>query len=66
MNDVIGILGAALMGFSSMAGSYELLIVGRLVIGYNCGQWRTLRQPWPRPDPDPRTAPLRRLQLQSV
>ena len=40
MNDVIGILGAALMGFSSMAESYELLIVGRLVIGYNCGESR--------------------------
>ncbi|KAF0296742.1 Glucose transporter type 1 [Amphibalanus amphitrite] len=37
MNDVIGIVGAAFMGFSSMADSYELLIVGRLVIGYNCG-----------------------------
>ena len=38
-NNVVAFAGAALMGFSKMAGSYEMLIVGRLVIGINCGRY---------------------------
>lgn len=37
LNDATGILGAALMGFSKAAHSYEMLIIGRLIIGFNCG-----------------------------
>ena len=41
-NNVVAFAGAALMGFSKMAGSYEMLIVGRLVIGINCGRYMTV------------------------
>ncbi|XP_012255629.2 glucose transporter type 1-like isoform X2 [Athalia rosae] len=37
LNNALGILGACLMGFSQMAQSYEMLLIGRLVIGINCG-----------------------------
>lgn len=37
-NDFVGLVGAALMGLSHMATSFEMLIIGRLVIGYNCGK----------------------------
>ncbi|XP_063965728.1 solute carrier family 2, facilitated glucose transporter member 1-like [Lytechinus pictus] len=36
-NNLIAFVGAALMGFSQMAASYEMLIIGRLIIGINCG-----------------------------
>ncbi|XP_030842993.1 solute carrier family 2, facilitated glucose transporter member 1 [Strongylocentrotus purpuratus] len=36
-NNLIAFVGAALMGFSKMANSYEMLIIGRLIIGINCG-----------------------------
>jgi len=36
-NDVVGVVGAALMGFSKLSSSFEMLIIGRLVIGFNCG-----------------------------
>ena len=39
LNNLIGIGGAVLMGFSNISGSYEMLILGRLVIGVNCGEW---------------------------
>lgn len=37
LNNVTGIVGAALMAFSKAAQSYEMLIIGRLIIGFNCG-----------------------------
>ena len=38
INNIIGILGAASMGFAQFAESYELLIMGRFLIGINCGK----------------------------
>ncbi|PIK61035.1 putative solute carrier family 2, facilitated glucose transporter member 1 [Apostichopus japonicus] len=37
LNNVLAVLAAILMGFSKLANSYEMLIIGRLVIGVNCG-----------------------------
>ncbi|GBN30448.1 Glucose transporter type 1 [Araneus ventricosus] len=37
LNNIMGVAGAALMTFSKACGSYEMLILGRLVIGFNCG-----------------------------
>ncbi|XP_037079932.1 glucose transporter type 1-like isoform X2 [Pollicipes pollicipes] len=37
LNDLVGIVGAGLMGLSHLSSSFEMLIIGRLVIGYNCG-----------------------------
>ena len=37
MNNLTGIVGAGLMGFSKSFSSYEMLIIGRLIIGFNCG-----------------------------
>ena len=37
-NNIIGILGAAAMGFAKFSESYELLILGRFLIGVNCGE----------------------------
>ena len=36
-NTAFGILAAILMFFSKMAGSYEMIIIGRFFIGVNCG-----------------------------
>ncbi|XP_071476557.1 solute carrier family 2, facilitated glucose transporter member 3-like [Diadema antillarum] len=36
-NNIVAFAGAALLGFAKMASSYEMLIVGRLIIGLNCG-----------------------------
>ncbi|OQR75036.1 solute carrier family 2 [Tropilaelaps mercedesae] len=36
-NNVLGITGGLLMGLAKPCGSFELLIFGRLVIGFNCG-----------------------------
>ncbi|XP_030020240.2 glucose transporter type 1 isoform X2 [Manduca sexta] len=36
-NAAFGVLGAVLMGFSKMASSVEMLIIGRFLIGINCG-----------------------------
>ena len=38
INNIVGILGAAAMGFAKFAESYELLIMGRFLIGVNCGE----------------------------
>ena len=38
LNNIVGILGATAMGFSQLAESYELLIMGRYLIGVNCGK----------------------------
>ncbi|EEB19241.1 glucose transporter, putative [Pediculus humanus corporis] len=37
LNNVLGIGGACLMGFTKFASSYELLFIGRFIIGVNCG-----------------------------
>ncbi|XP_022243647.1 glucose transporter type 1-like isoform X2 [Limulus polyphemus] len=37
VNNIMGILGGALMGFSKLSHSIEMLIFGRLFIGFNCG-----------------------------
>ncbi|KAJ0064913.1 hypothetical protein NL108_017528, partial [Boleophthalmus pectinirostris] len=36
-SNVLALLSAALMGFSQLAGSFEMLIVGRFVVGVFCG-----------------------------
>nr|AHF27422.1 putative sugar transporter 16 [Phaedon cochleariae] len=37
LNNVLGISGACLMWCTKMANSYEMLFVGRFIIGVNCG-----------------------------
>ncbi|XP_044000904.1 glucose transporter type 1 isoform X4 [Aphidius gifuensis] len=37
LNNVLGIVGACLMGFTKVAKSYEILFLGRFIIGINCG-----------------------------
>ncbi|XP_028982147.1 glucose transporter type 1 isoform X4 [Diachasma alloeum] len=37
LNNMLGIVGACLMGFTKVAHSYEMLFLGRFVIGINCG-----------------------------
>jgi MFS transporter, SP family, solute carrier family 2 (facilitated glucose transporter), member 1 len=37
-NNILGIIGGLLMGLSKPAKSYEMIIVGRFVIGLNCGK----------------------------
>ncbi|XP_063703005.1 glucose transporter type 1 isoform X2 [Culicoides brevitarsis] len=37
LNNVLGITGACLMGFTKMFHSYEMLFLGRFIIGVNCG-----------------------------
>ncbi|XP_034254156.1 glucose transporter type 1 isoform X6 [Thrips palmi] len=37
LNNVMGVGGACLMGFAKLAHSYELLFLGRFLIGVNCG-----------------------------
>lgn len=37
LNNIVGIAGAILMTFSKACGSFEMLILGRLAIGFNCG-----------------------------
>ncbi|MED6246761.1 hypothetical protein ATANTOWER_023095 [Ataeniobius toweri] len=41
-NNVISLAAALLMGLSSSAGSFELLIIGRLLIGINAGKYNIL------------------------
>ena len=38
LNNVVGITGALAMGSSKGFESYELLIMGRYLIGVNCGK----------------------------
>ena len=38
INNVVGIIAATAMVFSKYVTSYELLIVGRYLIGVNCGK----------------------------
>lgn len=35
--NVLAFLGAGLMGLSSLGRSYEMIIIGRLIIGLFCG-----------------------------
>ncbi|XP_054274485.1 glucose transporter type 1-like isoform X12 [Macrosteles quadrilineatus] len=37
LNNILGICGACMMGFTKIMHSYELLFLGRFVIGVNCG-----------------------------
>ncbi|GLV43811.1 Glucose transporter 1 [Carabus blaptoides fortunei] len=37
LNNILGIGGACLMGFTKIANSYEMLFFGRFIIGVNCG-----------------------------
>ncbi|XP_020707886.1 glucose transporter type 1 isoform X5 [Athalia rosae] len=37
LNNVLGIVGACLMGCTKIAHSYEILFLGRFIIGVNCG-----------------------------
>nr|NP_728558.5 glucose transporter 1, isoform S [Drosophila melanogaster]AAN11454.5 glucose transporter 1, isoform S [Drosophila melanogaster] len=37
LNNVLGIAGACLMGFTKVSHSYEMLFLGRFIIGVNCG-----------------------------
>lgn len=37
LNNVLGITGACLMGSTKMFHSYEMLFLGRFIIGVNCG-----------------------------
>lgn len=39
LNNVLGISGACLMGFTKVSHSYEMLFLGRFIIGVNCGKW---------------------------
>lgn len=38
LNNVFGIVGACLMGFTKISHSYEILFLGRFIIGLNCGK----------------------------
>ncbi|KAK7443983.1 hypothetical protein BaRGS_00040431, partial [Batillaria attramentaria] len=42
VNALIGFVAAALMYFSHLAKSYEMIIVGRLLVGLNCGLYTGL------------------------
>ncbi|XP_035206183.1 glucose transporter type 1-like isoform X2 [Stegodyphus dumicola] len=37
LNNIMGLAGAALMTFSKSSYSFEMLILGRLTMGFNCG-----------------------------
>ncbi|CAH0716312.1 unnamed protein product, partial [Brenthis ino] len=37
LNNILGISGATLMGFTKISHSYEILFFGRFIIGVNCG-----------------------------
>lgn len=41
-NNVFSLVASLLMGLSSSAGSFELLIIGRLLIGINAGKYSIL------------------------
>ncbi|KAM9852172.1 solute carrier family 2, facilitated glucose transporter member 3 [Aulostomus maculatus] len=37
LNNILALLGGGLMGLSTLSGSFEMVIIGRLVIGVFCG-----------------------------
>lgn len=39
LNNVLGISGGCLMGFTKWSHSYEILFLGRFIIGVNCGKF---------------------------
>ena len=39
VNSLLGLAAAALLGFSEIPGSYEMVITGRLLVGINCGEY---------------------------
>ena len=41
INNIVGIIAATAMVFSKYVTSYELLIIGRYLIGVNCGEIHT-------------------------
>lgn len=43
LNNILGISGACLMGFTKFLNSYEVLFLGRFIIGVNCGKWWQLQ-----------------------
>ena len=43
LNNVVGIFGALAMGASKVSELYELLIMGRYLIGVNCGAYKNIR-----------------------
>ena len=45
VNNLVGIIAALAMAFSKHVTSYELLILGRFLIGVNCGKWILMRFP---------------------
>lgn len=46
LNNILGISGACLMGSTKMVASYEMLFLGRFVIGINCGELITPIARW--------------------
>ena len=36
-NNLLAVVAALLMGLSKVCGSYEMIIIGRFIIGLNCG-----------------------------
>lgn len=42
VNNGLGLAGGLLMGLSRSCSSVELLVLGRLIMGYNCGLSTTL------------------------
>ena len=38
VNTVFGIVAGLLMAFSKVAASYEMIIIGRFLVGFNSGQ----------------------------
>lgn len=41
LNNILGVCGACLMWFAKMSNAYEMIIVGRFIIGINCGKSTT-------------------------
>lgn len=37
INNILALLGGGLMGLSTLSGSFEMIIIGRLIIGVFCG-----------------------------
>jgi SP family facilitated glucose transporter-like MFS transporter 1 len=37
LNNIVALIAAALMGSAKYVGAYQLLVAGRLVIGFNSG-----------------------------
>ena len=42
LNNILGLAGGVLMGLSKPAKSYEMIIIGRFIIGLNCGKKNNL------------------------